>query len=63
MKVRSFSHVGITVSNFNRAVRFYWDVFRCPLVGVADTPPERVRTFFEVAGDAPRCKILSLIHI
>ncbi len=57
MKARSFSHVGITVSNFNRAVRFYWDVFRCPLVGVADTPPERVRTFFTVEGDAPRCKI------
>jgi catechol 2,3-dioxygenase-like lactoylglutathione lyase family enzyme len=57
VKARSFSHVGITVSDFNRAVRFYWDVFRCPLVGVADTPPERVRTFFNVQGDAPRCKI------
>ena len=33
-----------------RAVRFYWDVFGCPLVGVADTPPERVRTFFGVDG-------------
>ncbi len=31
MKARSFSHSGITVSNFNRAVRFYWDVFGCPL--------------------------------
>jgi catechol 2,3-dioxygenase-like lactoylglutathione lyase family enzyme len=57
VKARSFSHVGITVSDFNRAVRFYWDVFRCPLVGVADTPPERVRTFFNVQGEAPRCKI------
>jgi catechol 2,3-dioxygenase-like lactoylglutathione lyase family enzyme len=65
VRVRSFSHCGITVSSFNRAVQFYWDVFGCPLVGVADTPPERVRTFFgvdpEEAGDAdgdlPRCKI------
>ena len=57
MKVRSFSHVGITVSNFNRFVQFYWDVFGCPLVGVADTPPERVRSFFGVDGPAPRCKI------
>jgi len=72
MKARSFSHCGITVSSFNRAVRFYWDVFGCPLVGVADTPPERVRTFFGVegpstslgtspstsrgAGTAPSCK-------
>ena len=50
MKVRSFSHVGITVSDFNRFVQFYWEVFGCPLVGVADTPPERVRSFFKVAG-------------
>lgn len=53
MKARSFSHAGITVSDFNKAVRFYWDVFRCPLVGVADTPPDRVRSFFGVAGDLP----------
>lgn len=57
MNVRSFSHVGITVSDFNAAVRFYADVFGCPLVGVADTPPERVRTFFGVQGEAPSCKI------
>ena len=57
MKVRSFSHTGITVSNFNRAVQFYWDVFGCPLVGVADTPPERVRTFFGVDSSDARCKI------
>lgn len=57
MKAQSFSHTGITVSNFNRAVQFYWDVFGCPLVGVADTPPERVRTFFGVTGEAPSCKI------
>ena len=44
VRARSFSHVGITVSNFERAVQFYWDVFGCPLVGVADTPPERVRS-------------------
>ena len=58
MKARSFSHVGITVSDFNKAVQFYWDVFGCPLVGVADTPPDRVRSFFAVTGAAePRCKI------
>ena len=57
MKARSLSHAGITVSNFNRAVRFYWDVFGCPLVGVADTPPDRVRTFFGVDAPQPGCKI------
>jgi catechol 2,3-dioxygenase-like lactoylglutathione lyase family enzyme len=57
MKARSFSHTGITVADFNRFVTFYWEMFGCPLVGVADTPPERVRTFFGVSGDVPRCKI------
>ena len=57
MAVRSFSHVGITVSDFNRFVKFYWEIFGCPLVGVADTPPDRVKSFFGVEGDAPSCKI------
>ena len=57
MRARSFSHVGITVADFNRFVQFYWDVFGCPLVGVSDTPPARVRSFFGVDGDEPRCKI------
>ena len=57
MKARSFSHAGITVSSFNRAVRFYWEVFGCPLVGVADTPPDRVRAFFGVDAPQPSCKI------
>ncbi len=57
LRARSFSHAGITVSNFNKAVKFYWEMFGCPLVGVADTPPDRVRTFFGVTGAAPTCKI------
>ena len=57
MRARSFSHVGITVRDFNTFVKFYWDVFGCPLVGVADTPPERVRAFFGVDAPAPTCKI------
>jgi glyoxylase I family protein len=59
MRARSFSHAGITVSDFNKAVKFYWDVFGCPLVGVADTPPERIKSFFGVGKDVavPSCKI------
>ena len=57
MKARSFSHVGITVSDFNAAVKFYWDVFRCPLVGVADQPSERVRQAFGIDAEAPTCKV------
>lgn len=57
MKARSWSHIGITVSDFNKAVRFYSDVFGCSLVGVSDAPPDRVRSFFGVDGPAPACKI------
>ena len=57
MRARSFSHVGITVWDFNEFVRFYWDVFGCPLVGVSDTPSERVQAFFGVDAPAPSCKI------
>ena len=57
MRVRSFSHCGITVSNFNKSVQFYWNVFRCPLVGVADQPSDRVRAFFGVKADQPSCKV------
>jgi len=51
MRAQSWSHVGITVSDFNRAVRFYWEVFGCPLVGVSEADPARIRGFFGV--DAP----------
>ena len=57
MKARSFSHTGITVSDFNRAVKFYWDVFGCPLVGVSDAPADRVRGFFGVAAPGGTCRI------
>ncbi len=57
MKARSFSHAGFTVSDFNTTVQFYWDVFGCPLVGVSDTPADRVRSFFGVDADTPSCKI------
>jgi catechol 2,3-dioxygenase-like lactoylglutathione lyase family enzyme len=57
MRARSFSHVGLTVSDFNAAVRFYSEIFGCPLVGVADTPPERVKAFFGVDAPLPSCKI------
>ncbi len=57
MQVRSFSHVGLTVRDFNRTVQFYWEVFGCPLVGVSDTPPDRIRSFFGVDAAEPSLKI------
>ena len=57
MRLRSFSHTGVTVADFNRAVRFYWDVFGCPLVGVSEVPADRLRSFFGVDSDQPTCKI------
>lgn len=58
MKVHSFSHVAITVADFNRTVRFYSDVFGAHVVGVnCDHDPQRLRTFFGVDDDAPELKI------
>ena len=57
MRARSWSHVGVTVSDFNKAVQFYWEVFGCPLVGVADAPADRVRGFFGVNVAGATCKI------
>ena len=61
MRVHSFSHVAITVADFNRTVRFYWEVFGAPVVGVnLDHDPHRLRTFFgvdPVGPDDPRLKI------
>lgn len=57
MKARSFSHAGMTVSDFNRAVKFYWDVFGAPLVGVSDAPADRVKGFFGVEAPNATCKI------
>jgi catechol 2,3-dioxygenase-like lactoylglutathione lyase family enzyme len=57
VRVRSFSHVALTVADFNTTVRFYADVFGAPLVGVSDTPEDRTRSFFGVDGEHPTCKI------
>lgn len=58
MKVHSFSHVAITVADFNRTVRWYADVFGAPVVGVnEDHDPHRLRTFFGVDAADPRLKI------
>ncbi len=36
MKIKSISHAGITVRDFDKAVRWYWEVFRMPLVSVSE---------------------------
>jgi catechol 2,3-dioxygenase-like lactoylglutathione lyase family enzyme len=58
MKAHSFSHVAITVADFNRTVKFYDEVFGARVVGVnCDHDPARLRTFFGVDSDAPELKI------
>lgn len=32
MRIRSLSHVGITVTDFERSARWFWEVFRLPLL-------------------------------
>ena len=47
----------ICESDFCLIAELGFRVFGCPLVGVADTPPERVRSFFGIDAAAPSCKI------
>jgi catechol 2,3-dioxygenase-like lactoylglutathione lyase family enzyme len=56
--VHSFSHVAITVADFNRTARFYSDNFGASLVGVnCDHDPDRLRDFFGVDSSHPELKI------
>jgi catechol 2,3-dioxygenase-like lactoylglutathione lyase family enzyme len=60
MKARSLSHTAITVADFDKFVQFYAKHFGCRLVGVSDSDPARVRTFFGVDAppdEEPKCKI------
>ncbi len=42
MKIKSFSHAGITVKDFGKAVRWYWDVFKMPLLSELDLDADTV---------------------
>jgi catechol 2,3-dioxygenase-like lactoylglutathione lyase family enzyme len=51
------SHTAITVRDFDEFVKFYAEHFGCRLVGVSDSDPARVRTFFGVDAEEPKCRI------
>lgn len=36
MRIKSLSHAGLTVKNFDKAVKWWWEVFRFPLI--SETP-------------------------
>jgi catechol 2,3-dioxygenase-like lactoylglutathione lyase family enzyme len=57
MKARSLSHTAITVANFQKFVQFYAEHFGCRLVGVSESEPSRVRAFFGVDAEEPKCRI------
>ena len=58
MKARSFSHVGITVSDFNRFVQFYCGRLRLPARRrVGHAAGAGAQSFFDVDGPQPACKI------
>ncbi len=42
MKIRSLSHVGITVKDFEKAVKWYWEVFKFPLLSDMTMTPEEL---------------------
>lgn len=58
MRAHSFSHVALTVADFNRSIRFYHDVFGASCVGVTtEHPKDRLQGFFGVDDPNPSLKI------
>ena len=57
MRARSFSHVGITVSDFNKAVRFYWESSAVRSWAWRTRRPNACAASSASSADAPRCKI------
>ncbi len=50
MKVKSLSHVGITVSNFEKAVKWYWDIFKFPLVAEETMDEKQIEVLYGLYG-------------
>ncbi|MBP8178033.1 MAG: VOC family protein [Spirochaetes bacterium] len=50
MKIKSLSHVGITVSNFEKAVRWYWEMFKFPLVAEETMDVHQVEALYSLYG-------------
>jgi catechol 2,3-dioxygenase-like lactoylglutathione lyase family enzyme len=53
VRVKSLSHVGITVKNFDKAVKWYWDVFKMPLIAEDSMPAEKLdqmKTLYNLDG-------------
>lgn len=50
MKIRSLSHVGLTVSNFEKAVKWYHEHFGCWLISEQTLGKEQVNKLYELYG-------------
>ncbi|WP_157949984.1 VOC family protein [Vallitalea okinawensis] len=50
MKARSLSHVGVTVTDFENAVRWYHDTFGCYLISELHLDKEQVEGLYELYG-------------
>jgi catechol 2,3-dioxygenase-like lactoylglutathione lyase family enzyme len=55
--VAAFNHVGLTVSDLDRAADFYCGVFGCRVLGTMDVPVERVRQVFRVEAPDAGCRM------
>lgn len=48
MKIRSLSHVGLTVTNFDKAVKWYYDVFGLKLISEQILEEKQVNKLFDL---------------
>ncbi len=48
MKPRSLSHVGLTVVDFEKAVKWYWEMFKFPLIAEQEMSSEEVSELYSL---------------
>jgi len=48
MKPRSLSHVGLTVVDFGKAVKWYWEMFRFPLIAEEEMNEKEVEELYSL---------------
>ena len=50
MKVKSLSHVGITVKNFEKSVKWYWEHFKMPLLSIGTMTENEIEKMEKLYG-------------
>ncbi len=62
MRLKSLSHVGLTVNDLDKAIQWYWEVFRISVVDVQEFPREyvaKMKTLYNLEDSSLRLAMLA----